>query len=204
VPPSVFTTGTCAVPPSVFTTGTRSVLPGAFTTGAGAVSLLQKLLAVRRMRPRTDLSGPGGALEWRTNPAFPVGTMAGTLIKAVDCVSAINPRRRLPGWRFRPLTPKFSKTSTPRPWMSLATPACTGVEPAEQAYQYRTPRVDRRAAVKEIGLPAGSLHTTTNARRYVVAAGVARTATGIRWMQSASPTAPLLQLAAARSQDRLP
>ena len=47
--------------------------------------------------------------------------------------------------------------------------------------------------VKDIDLP-GSLHTTTNARRYEVAAGVAKTVTGIRWMQTASPAAPLLQL----------
>ena len=47
--------------------------------------------------------------------------------------------------------------------------------------------------VKDIDLP-GSLHTTTNARRYEVAAGVAKTATGIRWMPTASLAAPLLQL----------
>ena len=75
---------------------------------------------------------------------------------------------------------------------SLATPECTGVEPAERVYQYRTPRVDRRATVKDIGLPE-SLHPTTNARMYVVAADVAETATGIRWMQPSS-AAPILQL----------
>jgi hypothetical protein len=48
-------------------------------------------------------------------------------------------------------------------------------------------------SVKDIDLP-GSLHTTTNARRYEVAAGVAKTATGIRWMPTASPAAPHLQL----------
>ena len=47
--------------------------------------------------------------------------------------------------------------------------------------------------VKDLGLP-GSLPTTTNARRYAVAAGMAETAIGIRWMRLASPAAPLIQL----------
>jgi hypothetical protein len=135
VPPSVFTTGTCNVPPSIFTTGTCNVLPSVFTTGTcsvpprvvttapAAVSRLPKPLAVRQMRPLTDLSGPGGALGCQTKPAFPAGARAGTSIEAVDGASMANPRRRLPGC-FRPLTPKFSKTSTPRSWMSLATLAC--------------------------------------------------------------------------------
>ena len=165
MPPSVFTTGTCTVPPSVFTTGTGTVLPSVVTTGT--------------------------CTEWHT-PAVPAGTMPANPTTAVDGASMGNPRG-LPQGCLRLLTPKFSKTTTPRSWISLATPTCTGIEPAERVYQYRTLRVDRRATVKDIDLP-GSLHTMTNARMYEVAAGVAKTATGIRWMPTASPAAPHLQL----------
>ena len=56
--------------------------------------------------------------------------------------------------------------------------------------------------VKDKGLPESS-HRTTDARRYWVSANVAKTATWIRWMQSASPAASNLP-AAVGSQDRPP
>ena len=163
---SVFTTGTGAVLPSVFTTGTGTVLPSVITTGT--------------------------CTEWHT-AVVPAGALPANLTKADDGASMGYPRGLSQGCLRLQNLKKMSKTTTPRPWMSLATPACTGIEPAERVYQYRTLRVDRRATVKDIDLP-GSLHTTTNARRYEVAAGVAKTATGIRWMPTASPAAPLLQL----------
>ena len=120
-----------------------------------------------------------------------------------DHAPMANPRRLQQGCP-RLLAPKFSKTSTLRSWMmlSLAPPLSTGVEPAERFYQHRTLRVDRRATVKDKGLPESS-HRTTDVRRYWVSANVAKTATGIRWMQSASPAASNLP-AAVGSQDQPP
>ena len=51
-----------------------------------------------------------------------------------------------------------------------------------------TLRVYRQATVKDIGLPE-SLHPTTNARRYMVAAGVAETATWDPGVELPSPAA---------------
>ena len=51
-----------------------------------------------------------------------------------------------------------------------------------------TLRVYRQATVKDIGLPE-SLHPTTNARRYMVAAGVAETATWDPCVELPSPAA---------------
>jgi len=176
--PSVFTTGTGTVLPSVFTTGTGAVLPSVFTTGTGTV--LPSVITT------------GTCTEWHT-AVVPAGALPANLTKADDGASMGNPRGLSQGCLRLQNLKTLSKTTTPRPWMSLAMPACTGIEPAVRVHQYRTLRVERRATVKDIDLP-GSLHTTTNAHRYEVAAGVAKTATGIRWMPTASPAAPHLQL----------
>ncbi len=170
--PSVFSTGTCNVPPSVFTTGTCTVPPSVFSTGTCTVPPC----------------------------VFTTGTCT---VPPNDHATTANPRRLQQGCPHL-LAPKFSKTSTLRSWMmsSLAPPLSTGVEPAERFYQHRTLRVDRRATVKDKGLPESS-HRTTDARRYWVSANVAKTATGIRWMQSASPAASNLP-AAVGSQDQPP
>jgi hypothetical protein len=187
---SVFTTGTGTVLPSVFTTGTGAVLPSVFTTGTGAV--LPSVFTTGTGTALPSVITTGTCTEWHS-AVVPTGALPANLTKADDRASMGNPRGLSQRCLRLQNLKKLSKTTTPRPWMSLAMPACTGIEPAVRVHQYRTLRVERRATVKDIDLP-GSLHRTTNARRYEVAAGVAKTATGIRWMLTASPAAPHLQL----------